>query len=70
MILALRENIFLRTPSRNIFLIFFNRSGTQRPETDEQLKMYLAEEGEKGEIEHALVICAFYFYNQYLSKGH
>ena len=25
---------------------------------------------EKGEIEHALVICAFYFYNQYLSKGH
>ncbi len=25
---------------------------------------------EKGEIKHALVICAFYFYNQYLSKGH
>ena len=25
---------------------------------------------EKGEIEHALVICAFYFYDQYLSKGH
>ena len=25
---------------------------------------------EKGEIEHALVICAFYFYNQYLSKEH
>lgn len=24
---------------------------------------------EKGEIEHALVICAFYFYNQYLSKA-
>ncbi len=24
---------------------------------------------EKGEIQHALVICAFYFYNQYLSKG-
>ena len=23
---------------------------------------------EKGEIEHSLVICAFYFYNQYLSK--
>jgi len=25
---------------------------------------------EKGEIKHALVICAFYFYNQYLSKRH
>ena len=25
---------------------------------------------EKGEIEHALVICAFYLYNQYLSKRH
>ena len=25
---------------------------------------------EKGEIQHALVICAFYFYNQYLSKEH
>ena len=25
---------------------------------------------EQGDIEHALVICAFYFYNQYLSKGH
>mgnify|MGYP001362805442 FL=1 len=23
---------------------------------------------EKGEIQHSLVICAFYFYNQYLSK--
>jgi len=25
---------------------------------------------EKGEIQHALVICAFYFYNQYLAKEH
>tara|TARA_B100001758_G_C18388220_1_gene601375 strand:- start:1432 stop:1980 length:549 start_codon:yes stop_codon:yes gene_type:complete len=25
---------------------------------------------EQGDIEHALVICAFYFYNQYLSKEH
>ena len=25
---------------------------------------------EKGAIKHALVICAFYFYNQYLSKDH